>query len=149
MDISQILDTTEPGDYTVGEQVSLHIYSRTDLGFKAIVNDKHWGLLFTNEVFQSLSQDQKITGYIKHIREDGKLDLTLQKIGHHAGADIEPLILNMLKEQGGFLEINDKTPADDIYRLFGVSKKKYKVALGSLYKKRLISVSEEGIKLLK
>jgi hypothetical protein len=137
-----------PTEYQNGQAVELWIVAKTDLGFKAIVNGEHWGLLYANEVFQPLSYGQKIQGFIKEIRPDGKIDLALQRTGHQAGDDIAPRILELLKEKGGFLEINDKTSAEIIYELFGVSKKKYKIALGGLYKKRLIQIEDDGIRLV-
>lgn len=138
-------------EYTPGQSVDLMIAAKTDLGFKAIIDNKFMGLLFKNEVFQELHYGQKIKGYIKSIRPDGKLDLSLQSgvTGHKAAAGIDEKILELLKQKDGFLPINDKTPSEYIYELFGVSKKKYKIALGALYKKRLISVDDDGIRLVK
>lgn len=136
-------------EYQDGQKVNLIIAGRTDLGFKAIIEKRHWGVLYANEVFQPLRQGQKIEGYIKKMRPDGKIDLSLQRSGHKATReDVGPKILESLKEKNGFLPINDKTPPEEIYRLFGVSKKQFKVALGGLYKKRLISVHEDGIRLV-
>ncbi len=136
-------------EYTEGQKVNLIIAGRTDLGFKAIIENRHWGVLYANEVFQPLRQGQKIEGYIKKMRPDGKIDLSLQRSGHKATReDVGPKILESLKEKNGFLPINDKTPPEEIYRLFGVSKKQFKVALGGLYKKRLITVHEDGIRLV-
>lgn len=135
-----------PANFNPGDQVELLIYAYTDLGYKAIVNGTHTGMLFKNEVFKELKYGQYLPAFIKDVREDGKIDLTLLQPGHHAANDeIGPKILELLNQRGGFLDINDKTPAETIYRLFGVSKKKYKIALGGLYKKRLIRVTEEGI----
>ena len=136
-------------EYTEGQKVNLIIAGRTDLGFKAIIENRHWGVLYANEVFQPLRQGQKIEGYIKKMRPDGKIDLSLQRSGHKATReDVGPKILESLKEKNGFLPINDKTPPEEIYHLFGVSKKQFKVALGGLYKKRLITVHEDGIRLV-
>jgi hypothetical protein len=134
--------------YHDGDAVDLLIAAKTDLGYKAIVDGKYWGVLYANEVFQTLRYGQKIPGFIKTVRADGKLDLGLQRTGHKAGEDIAPKILALLKERGGFLEITDKTSAEIIYELFGVSKKKYKIALGGLYKKRLIKIDDDGIRLV-
>ena len=142
--------STEPADYKAGQQVDLLIYAETDLGYKAIINNKHEGVLYHSEVFQELGYGEKMKGYIKFIREDGKIDLILQGPGHKAAQnDIGPLILEEIKKAGGFLPVNDKTSAEKIYELFGVSKKKYKIALGGLYKKRLITVNDDGIRLVK
>ncbi|WP_413578180.1 S1 RNA-binding domain-containing protein [Bdellovibrio sp. HCB290] len=139
----------EAGDYKEGQQVDLFVAAQTDLGFKAIINGKHWGMIYTNEIFDRLVHGQKLKGYIKKVRDDGKIDLSLQKLGHQSSEDIGPLILERLREEGGFLPINDKTSADLIYEMFGVSKKKYKMALGDLYKKRIITVKDDGIYLNK
>lgn len=139
----------EPGTYQVGEEVSLFIAARTDIGFKAIINGKHWGVLYFNEVFETLDFGMRPKGYIKTIRPDGKIDLTLQKLGHKAADDIGEKILKALGDKGGFLPLNEKTPPETIYRMFGVSKKKYKMAIGGLYKKRQILIEDEGIRLVK
>lgn len=137
-----------PGDLQEGQEVGLLLFGKTDLGYKAIIDGKHLGVLYENEVFQKLNYAQSLKGYIKKIRTDGKIDLSLRRPGHEAAnEDIGPLILEKLRENGGFLEINDKASAETIHRLFGVSKKKFKIALGGLYKKRLITVSDDGITL--
>ncbi len=142
--------SVEPGDYKTGQEVDLLIAAETDMGFKAIIHNKHWGVLYHTEVFQELRYGQKIKGFISKIREDGKIDLILQAPGHKAAQnDIGPRILDEIKNAGGFLPVNDKTSAETIYELFGVSKKKYKIALGGLYKKRLITVDDDGIRLVK
>ena len=134
--------------YKPNQKVDLIIASRTDLGFKAIVNGTHWGVLYPEEVFQKLQYAQKISAYIKQVRPDGKIDLTLQKMGHHSSEDIGPQILARL-ETDGFLPVNDKTSAEIIYDYFGVSRKKFKMALGALYKKRQILIEADGIRLVK
>lgn len=147
MRIERHLDKN-PEAYQKNQEVNLLIAGKTDLGFKAIINGRHLGMLYNNEIFQELKIGQKLRGHIKGIRpEDGKIDLILQKTGHHAGADIAPQILEALKKNGGFLAVTDKTSAEKIYELFGVSKKKFKIALGGLYKKRLITITDEGLRL--
>ncbi len=135
-----------------GQEISLLIAGMTDMGFKTVVDGIYGGMIFKNEVFQDLSYAQELKGFIKQIRPDGKLDISLQdtlKIGHHSADEIAPKIMSLLEGSGGFLPVNDKTPAEEIYRLFGASKKKYKIALGGLYKKRLIRVETDGIHLIK
>lgn len=137
----------EGAAYSEGQDVDLLIFGKTDLGYKAIINGEHLGILYANEVFQKLKYGQAIKGFIKRIRPDGKIDLSLQKEGHEAAVEeIGPFILKKLAENNGFLAINDKSSAEEIHRVFGVSRKKFKMALGSLYKKRLISVSPDGIR---
>ncbi len=132
--------------YSEGQAVQLIITAATDLGFKAIINDLDEGLLYADEVFQPLHRGQRSQGFIKKIREDGKIDLVLAETGHKAAQGIGEKIIKLLNTKGGFLPINDKTPAEEIYDLFGVSKKKYKIALGALYKQRIITVAPDGIR---
>lgn len=146
MRLDRYIDKT-PGTYETEQAVDLLIAARTDLGFKAIINGRHWGMLYANEVFTNLEVGQRTKGIVKSVRPDGKIDLSLQKLGHKGSDDIGEKILALLKARGGYLEINDKTAADVIYQFFGVSKKKYKMALGGLYKKRLITIEDNGIRL--
>ena len=145
--LDKFLDRTPP-TYKTGEKVQLLICDKTDLGFKAIVNGRHWGILFYNDVFQPLERGQKIDGFIKQVRPDGKIDLCLHKPGFEKVTDLTAVILNHIKAQGGFMPITDKSPPEEIYRLFGVSKKTYKQAIGALYKKRLITFENNGTKLV-
>lgn len=145
--LDKFLDKTEPG-FETGEKVDLFIVSRTDLGYKAIIENTHWGLLFKDEVFQPLQQGQKLEGYVKRIRPDGKIDLSIKEPGkQHLDAATQK-ILDALKKQGGYLPFNDKTPPDVIYREFGLSKKVFKRSIGGLYKKHLIKLEPHGIQLL-
>jgi predicted RNA-binding protein (virulence factor B family) len=145
--LDKFLDLTPPV-YKPSEKVRLLICDKTDLGYKAIVNGKHWGILFYNEVFQPLERGQKIDGFIRQVRPDGKIDLCLHKPGFEKVTDLTDVILNYLKEQGGFMPVTDKNPPEEIYRLFGVSKKTYKQAIGALYKKRRITFENNGTKLV-
>lgn len=138
-----------PADYKVEQKVELFIVGKTDLGFKAIINGRHIGVIYKNEVFQDIFYGQRLPGYIKKIRDDGKIDLILQPVGSKGAQDLGEKILEVLKSEGGFLQIHEKTSPEEIYDLFGVSKKKYKMALGGLYKKRLISIEDDGVRLLK
>jgi predicted RNA-binding protein (virulence factor B family) len=149
MRLDRNIEKTQP-QYQLGQAVRLLIAQKTDLGYKAIIEGGYWGMLFEDEVFQNLQYAQIIDGYIKNIRPDGKIDLSLQKPGEASliSSLLPEQIMSLLKSEGGFLAINDKTPAEKIYEVFGVSKKKYKIALGGLYKKRLIKVDEDGIRIL-
>ena len=135
--------------YKEGEQVDLLICAKTDLGYKAAINGRHWGVIFYNEVFQKLERGQKIVGYIKVVREDGKLDLSLKDPAVNDLPDLPAKVLAYITEQGGFIPITDKTPPDEIYELFGVSKKNFKRAISALYKDRLISLDSSGTRLVK
>jgi len=145
--IEKFLDNV-PADYQAGEEVDLLIVNSTDLGFNAIINNKHTGVLYKNEVFQPLRKGDKVKGYIKKIREDEKIDLILQKPGYQKVDDISMGIVDILKKHNGYLAITDKTDPDEIYKVFGVSKKTFKKAIGSLYKLRIISIEGDGIKLV-
>jgi predicted RNA-binding protein (virulence factor B family) len=138
-----------PANYKTGEKVQLLICDKTDLGYKAIVNGRHWGVIFYNEVFQPLERGQRLDGFIKQVRPDGKIDLCLHKPGFEKVTDLTDVILNHIKAQGGFMPITDKSPPEEIYRLFGVSKKTYKQAIGALYKKRRITFEDNGTRLAK
>ena len=138
----------ESVDFEVGQKVSLIIADKTELGFKAIVNHTHWGLLYQNELFQPLKRGQKLDGYIKQIREDGKIDLNLNQPGYGKVVSLTDEILNKLKANNGTLMLSDKSPPEAIYATFGVSKKVFKQAIGALYKKQLISIDKNGITLV-
>ena len=139
--------TDESVDFEAGQKVSLIIADKTELGFKAIVNNTHWGLLYQNELFQLLKRGQKLDGYIKQIRDDGKIDLILYQPGYGKVVSLTDNILNKLKQNNGALMLSDKSPPEAIYAAFGVSKKVFKQAIGALYKKQLITIDKNGIKL--
>lgn len=138
-----------PQDYTPGQKVDLIILRETHLGFVAKINGVDEGLLYHNELFEQLEAGDDRSGYIKRIRSDGSIDLQLNAFGNLGADDLGESILEALKHHNGSLPVNDKSPAEKIYELFGVSKKKYKIALGNLYKKRLIKITESGIELVK
>lgn len=144
--IEKFLDNLPP-DYEAGQEVDLLIAGETDLGFNAIINNKHLGVIYKNEIFQPLRKGERIKGYIKKIREDEKIDLLLQKPGYGKVDDISMKILNVLKDHNGFLPVTDKSDPDTIYELFGVSKKTYKKAIGALFKFRIIDIEDKGIRL--
>ncbi len=128
------------------QAVNLIIANSTDLGYKAIIDHSHWGVLYKDEVFQRLSFGQSIKGYIKNVRPDGKIDLTLHG-GQETRDQYSEAILNHLRLQGGYAAVHDKSPPELISRLFGMSKKSFKKTIGGLYKSRLITIEEGGIRL--
>ncbi len=134
-------------NYNEGEEVDLIVYAETDLGYSAVVNSSHVGMIYKNEIFQKLGIGQRLQGYVKKIREDLKIDLRLQKTGYQRIDDISETILNTVKGCGGMVAVTDKSPPEDIYALFGVSKKVFKKAIGGLYKKRLIVIDTDSIKI--
>jgi len=137
----------QPVSFGEGEMVKLLIYDRTEMGYKAIVNGTHWGMLYENEVFRELRRGQQIDGYIKKIRDDDKIDLCLQRPGYAEIPDFAELILKQLREHNGFLALTDKSSPEKIYNIFGISKKTYKKALGALYKRKLIEIRPNGIRI--
>jgi len=134
-------------EFVAGQEVELLICNLTDLGYNAIIDLKYKGVIYKNEVFQTLNRGEKIKGYIKKVRDDGKIDLCLQKQGYENAKDFSDIIVDKLKEESGFIPVTDKSTPETIYSLFGMSKKNYKKAVGSLYKKRIISIEEKGIRL--
>jgi len=131
-----------------GERVDLMIVNSTELGFKAVVNGTHLGLLYRDEVFQSLKPGDKVKGYIKTIRDDRKIDLSLQTQTQKSRNELTDRILDFLKSHDGSSTLTDYSPPTAIYKQYGVSKGNYKKALGQLYKQRLIKVTKDKITLL-
>jgi predicted RNA-binding protein (virulence factor B family) len=138
----------ESTDFVVGQQVGLLIADKTELGFKVIVNNSYWGLLYANEIFQPLRKGQKLDGYIKRLRDDQKIDVSLYSLGYDKVSSLTERILSHLKENHGLLTLGDKSPPEAIYAAFGVSKKAFKQATGALYKQQLISMTKTEIRLL-
>ncbi|MBS1780173.1 MAG: RNA-binding protein [Bacteroidetes bacterium] len=130
------------------DEVDLLVYQRTDIGYKVIINNKHIGVLHYNEVFKELEIGDKAKGFIKTIREDNKIDVSLGEIGYKKVGGETDRILELLKEHNGYLPYNDKTNPEEIYEFFGVSKKVFKMATGALYKQHKIEFTQTGIKLL-
>ena len=133
--------------YQDGDSVNIVIWQKTDLGFKAVIENKYSGLIYANEVFQPIHSGMKMEAYVKHVREDGKIDLELQREGFKKVDDFSESLLHYIKEHNGSITINDKTDAEEIYSEFGVSKKTFKKAVGDLYKKKLIVLCKDGIHL--
>jgi predicted RNA-binding protein (virulence factor B family) len=146
--LDQFLDN-KPPVFEVGEVVDLIICSKTEIGYKAIVNNTWWGVLYGNEVFQHLNKGQRIKGYIKKVREDDKIDLSLFKPHYAKVDDISTIIMERVTERGGYLEVTDKSSPETIYDVFGVSKKAYKIAIGKLYKEKYIALEKEGIRIIR
>ena len=138
----------QPVEFQEGQKVELVIGDRTEIGYKALINNSREGMLYENEVFQSLRKGQHIAGFIKKVRDDGKIDLCLQKPGHEKVDEVSKKIIDTLKAQGGFISVSDKSAPEIIYSIFGVSKKTFKKAIGVLYKKRVILIESSGIRLI-
>ena len=133
-----------------GEKVSLVIADKTELGYKAVINHECWGLLYTNELYRRIRKGLVIDGYINRIREDGRVDLTLNQPGFSKDKmkNVSDTIIAALKENDGFLALTDKSPPPEIYAAFKVSKKVFKQAIGALYKQRRIALEGTGIRLI-
>jgi predicted RNA-binding protein (virulence factor B family) len=140
--------TDDPGQLKPDQAVDLMIYGKSDLGFKAVINGRYLGQLFQNEVFRPLHYGEKLQGFIKNVRPDGKIDLSLQQAAHLARNSLAEKILQHLNENNGVSTLTDKSPPDNIYNTFGVSKATYKKALGLLYKNRQIKIEKHQITLV-
>ncbi|EQB8918209.1 CvfB family protein [Vibrio fluvialis] len=143
---NKLLDKT-PAKYAQNEQVDLIIAERSDLGYKAIINGQHWGMIFPSDVFGKLFIGKKLKGYIKNIREDGKIDLALQKVGVAKMDDLSEKILETLQKKGGFLPLSDKSTPEAIFATFRTSKGTFKKTIGGLFKQGKILIEKDGIRL--
>ncbi|OZB30768.1 MAG: GntR family transcriptional regulator [Pseudomonas sp. 34-62-33] len=137
-----------PANYQVGQEVDLLVVERTDLGFKAIIDGKHWGLIHKNELFKFIRSGMREKGYIKELRADGKISLSLQPIGHEAASGLAEQIIERLRAHGGVLALGDKSPPELVAEHFRVSKGNFKKAIGGLYKQGLIRIHDDRIELL-
>ncbi|MCW8445428.1 S1-like domain-containing RNA-binding protein [Fluoribacter gormanii] len=144
--IDYFLDKTI-AHFKPGEEVSLLIAESTPLGRKVIINNSHWGLIHAGDIFQTLTYGKRIKGYIKKVREDGKIDVALRQIGQNSINELAQRIISKLEQSGGFLALHDKSSPAEIQQLFAESKKNFKSALGQLYKRGLIDIEEQGIRL--
>ncbi|QPK63465.1 GntR family transcriptional regulator [Methylomonas sp. LL1] len=135
--------------YKEGQAVELIIADETELGFKAIVDHKYWGVLYKNEIFQPVKKGQSLSGFIKKVRSDHKLDLILNQEKYGQKVDsTSAKILSVLEKHGGYIALTDKSPPEMIYDTFAVSKKVFKQAIGGLYKQRKIVIEDKGIRLV-
>jgi predicted RNA-binding protein (virulence factor B family) len=135
-------------DLQENDVVDLLIYSETEKGFNAIINNMYTGLVYKNEIYDNVRIGDKLKGYVKQVREDNKIDLSLQKSGYELVDDVKWKILNVLKEKNGFLALHDNSSPEEIKMALQISKKAFKKAVGTLYKERLITLSDKGIKLV-
>ncbi len=136
------------GPLSVGQKVSALIWQKTDLGFKAIIDNKYGALLYDSQLFREIHTGDKVEAYITKIRPDGKIDIALQQNGRQHTEDFAEKLLHYLQYRGGRCRLGDKSSAEEIKEQFGVSKKTYKRAIGDLYKRRLITITDDGIELV-
>ncbi len=147
--ISSFLEKEAGDDLEKGQEVDLIVFSETDLGYSVIVNQKYVGLIYEDQVHEILRHGQQLKGYVRPIRPDGRIDISLQPIGHKSIEPNAEKILNMLRQSDGHLPFNDKSDPVMIRNHFGISKKLFKKAIGNLYKQKLIEIREEGVYLIK
>lgn len=138
-----------PPDYQYNQEVDILVTDETDLGYRVIINNLHWGLVYFSEVFHRLEKGQELKGYIKEVREDEKIDISLVPLGYRKVEGIAGRILDTIKAQGGYIAVHDKSEPELIYSLFGCSKKAFKQAIGALYKQKMITIEKEGVRLTK
>jgi uncharacterized protein len=135
-------------DLETGEEVELLIYEKTGMGYKAIINNSCEGLLYHNEIFEELEIGDFRKGFVRQVREDGKIDIRLQPEGRQLIDDARKIILDALKDNGGKLAVGDKSSPEEIYRKLKISKKAFKKGIGGLYKDRVITLGDNEIKLV-
>ena len=136
------------GPLRVDQEVSVLVYGFSDLGAQVVVDNRYSGLIYSTEIFQNIDLGDKISGYIRAIRGDNKLDISLRRSGRDAAADALNVVLRALESHGGYLSLTDRSTPEDIYDTLGISKKAFKMSVGRLYKARRIVLDEGGIRLL-
>lgn len=142
-------ETVESGVFTLWQKVDVEIYAFTDLGIKVAINDEYTGLVYENEIYDDYQKGQKLKAYIKFIREDGKIDVSMQPQPDSHVFSTSDKILEHLKAAGGKSGLNDKSSPEDIKNEFQISKKVFKQAIGRLYKQHKIKITDKGIELVK
>jgi predicted RNA-binding protein (virulence factor B family) len=147
---TKLLRFIERDNVTVqnGDVVDLLIYSQTELGYNAIVNNLYSGLIYKNEIFENIRVGDHLQGYVKNVREDNKIDLSLQKSGFELVDDVKWRILNIIKAENGFLALNDDSTPEEIKAKLQISKKAFKKAIGALYRERLVTLTGKGVQLI-
>ena len=138
----------QPPSYLPGDDVDLIVWQKTDLGFKVIIDNCYPGLVYENQVFRPLHTGDRLRGYISFVRPDGKIDVMLQPTGRQQTEEFANTLLNYLHDNGGHCNLGDKSPAELIADTFKVSKKTFKKAVGDLYRRKLITIADDGITLL-
>lgn len=146
--LNRFMDPREPR-YQHGDRVDIFIHQRTELGFKVIVDNAHWGMIYNSEMFRPVRSGEYTNGYVNKIREDNRIDVMLEKSSAKLVDSSEESILQKLNENGGYLPYSDKSSPEDIMRVFGISKKVFKKAIGGLYRQHIIIIEEDGIRVAK
>lgn len=144
--LDKFLDNVPP-EYTPNQPVEILVVQETQLGYKVIINNLHWGVIYHNEIFRPVAIGEHLQAYIKQVRDDERIDVSLQPTGYEQRIDpLSEIILKRLDEAGGRLPLSDKSPAEEIARYFQCSKKSFKKAIGALYKARRIVIDEREIR---
>ncbi|MBQ6746421.1 MAG: GntR family transcriptional regulator [Bacteroidaceae bacterium] len=144
--VEKFLSTEKP-PYAPDDEVNLLVWQHTNMGYKVIIDNKYQGLVYDNQVFRDLEIGDSLKGYIMQVREDGKVDVALQRSGRQQTLDFADTLLKYMERNGGRCYLHDKSPAEEIYDRFKVSKKVFKKAVGDLYKRRLIEITDHGLQL--
>jgi hypothetical protein len=144
----EIEEAPENVDFSDGDEVNIVVDKFTDLGVKVIINDKYYGLVYEDDIYRDLEIGDETKGYIKKIREDNKIDVSLRKMGYGRIEDAKQKILKKLKNNGGFLALNDNSSPKAIKNKLQISKGSFKKAIGGLYKEKIINITEEGIEII-
>lgn len=139
--LDKFLNKSVP-DYYHRQKIDVLITQQLEIGYRVIVNGKHWGMIYNNELYQQVNIGEHHMGFIKQVRDDGKIDVTLAKIEKMRIDDVAALILDYLQENGGTMTLNDKSTPDEILRTFNCSKKDFKKALGLLYKQHRVTLGD-------
>lgn len=147
MNKRSIEEEPENVEFSEGDEVQIKVDQFTDLGIKAIINNKYYGLVYNNDIYKDLEIGDETTAYIKKIRDDNRIDLSLRKIGYGRIEDAKEKILKTLKNEGGFLALNDNSSPEEIKEKLEMSKGSFKKAIGGLYKERIIDITDKGIKI--
>ncbi|RCW57454.1 MULTISPECIES: S1 RNA-binding domain-containing protein [Halanaerobium] len=149
IDTTGIEEAPENVGFSEGDRVNILVYKFTDLGATVIINDRYFGLVYENDIYKDIKVGDKLKGYIKKIREDNKIDVSLRKIGYGRIEDAKGKILKKLKNRDGFLPLNDDSSPEKIKKELQISKGSFKKAIGGLYKEKIIDITSKGIKLKK
>jgi hypothetical protein len=149
IDTTGIEEAPEKVEFSEGDKVNILVYKFTDLGATVIINDKYFGLVYENDIYKDITIGDQLDGYVKKIREDNKIDVSLRKIGYGRIEDAKEKILAKLKERNGSLPLNDDSSPEKIKNSLQISKGSFKKAIGGLYKEKIIDITSKGIKLKK
>ncbi|RCW47778.1 MULTISPECIES: hypothetical protein [unclassified Halanaerobium] len=146
IDFSQIEEAPENVEFEVGDEVDIFIDHFTDLGVRVVINNKYFGLVYEDDIYKHLGTGMRTKGYIKKIRDDNKIDISLRKIGYGKVEDAKQKIMDKLKAKNGYLTLNDNSSPEKIKKELQMSKNTFKKAIGGLYKDKVIDITAKGIK---